>query len=143
MDDEDLDDVVPAVVLKMFAENFIEGFLNMMSRLGFSFEDFDVLESPPISVKTQASSETAKVSEDTVQQQQQQQQQKPEEKPKPTMTMKLPLMIPSLALSSVINEAANPSQDSSDQDDDDWSLYFFFHPSKIERDRERESEKFD
>ena len=35
LDDEELDDVIPANVIHIFAENFVTGFLSMMDQLGF------------------------------------------------------------------------------------------------------------
>lgn len=35
LDDEELDDVIPAKIVHMFAENFCSGFCNMMNQLGF------------------------------------------------------------------------------------------------------------
>ena len=35
LDDEDLDDVIPAKIVHLFAENFSSGFCNMMNQLGF------------------------------------------------------------------------------------------------------------
>jgi hypothetical protein len=39
LENEALDNVVPAKVIHLFAENFANGFLNMMSKLGFNYVD--------------------------------------------------------------------------------------------------------
>jgi len=35
--EEELDDVVPLLVLKQFARDFIKGFVHLMAELGFDF----------------------------------------------------------------------------------------------------------
>lgn len=42
LDDEDLDDLVPVSVVKLFAKDFIDGFINYMLELGFE-TDMDIL----------------------------------------------------------------------------------------------------
>jgi hypothetical protein len=46
LDNEALDNVVPAKVIHLFAENFANGFVGMMTKLGFNYEN---VPSPPLS----------------------------------------------------------------------------------------------
>jgi len=42
LDDEDVDDLVPLSVIRLFAKDFIDGFINYMLELGFE-TDMDIL----------------------------------------------------------------------------------------------------
>jgi hypothetical protein len=47
LDNEALDNVVPAKVIHLFAENFANGFVGMMTKLGFNYDNSCSFVPPP------------------------------------------------------------------------------------------------